>query len=141
FVKFSFAKAFQREFLAALNLFDENQYLRAFEKYLKHVVAFVKNEKIKNEITGKSEEPSETIMGEVEGLLAASGEKREAREKIVAKIASWRVENPKGELEISKVFQTELASISKRIYESKQADLEVVKNGMLMYGSEDYDKL
>lgn len=141
YVKLTYAKIFQREFLEALNLFDERQYKTAFEKYLKHVVAFVKNEKIKNDITGQSEEPNENNMNEMEALLGTTGPKREMREKVVAKIASWRVENPKADLEIAKVFASEINAISKRIYENKLPEIQAIKDGMLTYGTDDYKKL
>lgn len=141
FIKFTYAQNFQREFLISLNLFDEEQYNQAFQKYLKHVVAFLKKESIQNEITQKLENPSENIMDEMEGLLGLSGEKRELRENLVAKIASWRVENPGTELNVTSVFRTELQTIEQKIYENKKELIEKVKGAMMTLGTEDYEKL
>lgn len=141
FIRFSYAQTFQREFMISLNLFDEHQYNKAFQSYLKHVVAFLKKENVQNEITQKLEAPSEAIMDEMENLLGLSGEKREIRENLVAKIAAWRVESPGEDLDINKVFKPELQTIEQRIYESKRDTIEKVKSAMVTYGTEDYTKL
>lgn len=141
YVRGNYIRIFYKEFLSALNLFDENQYVRALHRYLRNVVAFIKKERIENELTGKLEDPSESAMDEIENLLGATDDKRSFREKIVAKMASWRVENPKGELDIHKVFALELETISRSIYDSKVTHIERVRDGMLMWGSEDYEKL
>lgn len=141
FIRFSYAQSFQREFMISLNLFDENQYNKAFQNYLKHVVAFLKKENVQNEITQKLEGPSENIMEEMENILGLTGEKRDIREALVAKIASWRVDSPGEELDINKVFRPELQTIEQRIYESKRETIDKVKTAMVTFGTEDYNKL
>jgi hypothetical protein len=141
FIRFTYAQNFHREFMISMNLFDESQYNRAFGNYLKHIVAFLKKENVVNEITQKLEPASENIMEEMEQLLGLNGEKRELRESLVAKVASWRVENPNSELEITKVFKAELQTVEQRIYESKKELIERVRVAMLTYGTEDYEKL
>lgn len=140
FIRFSYAQNFKREFMISLNLFDEKQYNTAFQKYLKNVVAFLKKENVENEITQKLEPPSEPLMDEMESLLNLSGEKREIRESLVAKIASWRVENPGSELDINKVFRPELQTVEQRIYESKKEMIEKIKSAMLTWGTDDFQK-
>lgn len=141
YIKMQYSHEFHKEFLSALNLYDEEQYIKALQKYLKHVSAYLKKEKIQNEITGKQEEANETIMDEMENLMNATGQKKEFREKLVAKIASWRVDNPTSELDFAKVFEFELASIARKIYESKEDEIKKIKASMMMMDSEDYDKL
>ncbi|MBX9703262.1 MAG: hypothetical protein K2X39_03830, partial [Silvanigrellaceae bacterium] len=67
--------------------------------------------------------------------------KKDFRERLVAKIASWRVENSQGGLDITRVLQVELKMIANKIYQSKDQEIEHVKKGMIMYGSEDYNNL
>lgn len=140
-VRISYANSFHREFLRALNLFNDEQYARAFQRYLRHVVAYIKKERVENEHTGKLEEANETIMGELEDLMGVTGEKKEHRESMVARIAAWRVDNPVGDLAIERVFRSEFATIEHRIYESKAEHIRKVREGMLMLESPDYEKL
>ncbi|MGY3803127.1 hypothetical protein ACWNT8_03565 [Pigmentibacter ruber] len=140
-IKIQYSQQFHKEFLSALNFYDEEQYINALQKYMRNVTAFIKKEKIQNDITGRNEEANENIMEEMESLMGATGNKREIRERLVAKLASWRVERPNDELNFSKVFEAELTTISKRIYESKEDEIKKIKNSMMMHGSEDYNKL
>ncbi|MES2613847.1 MAG: hypothetical protein V4591_00360 [Bdellovibrionota bacterium] len=141
YIKTQYAYEFHKEFLSALNLYDEEQYIKALQKYLKHVSAYLKKEKIQNEITGKHEEASETIMDEMENLMNATANKHEFRENLVAKVASWRVENATGELNFAKVFENELASTAKKIYENKEEEIQKIKTSMMMMDNDDYQKL
>lgn len=141
FVKRQYGELFHKEFLAALNLFDENQYSQAFSNYLNHIVAELKGEKVENSITGKHEDPNQKLMGEVESLLGIEKDKKDARERFVSRIASWKVENPEIKFRIEDVFATELNTISSRIYESKKELIQKILDGMLTFGSEDYEKL
>jgi predicted Ser/Thr protein kinase len=141
FIKFQYSQLFHREFLSALNLFDEQQYVTALQRYMRNVMAFIKKEKLQNDLTGRLEDANETIMEEVEALMGAIGDKRDIRERLVAKIAAWKVERPKDDLNFSKVFESELATISRRIYESKEEEIKKIKSSMMMFGSKDYHHL
>lgn len=141
YIKTQYSQNFHREFLSALNLYDEIQYIKALQRYMRNVTAFLKKEKIQNDITGRQEEANESIMEEMESLMGASGNKREIRERLVAKIASWRVERPTEELNFAKVFEQELSTIARRIYESKEEEIKKIKSSMMMFGSEDYNNL
>ncbi len=141
YIKQRYSTEFYKEFLSALNLFDEKQYIVALEKYLKHASSFLSREKIKNEITGIQEEPNEDMMSQMENLMNISGNKKEFRENIVAKIASWRVENPKEKMDVASILRIELATIANKIYESKEEEIKKIKSNMMMMDSEDYEKL
>ncbi|BBH51632.1 hypothetical protein [Fluviispira sanaruensis] len=138
YIKSQYALFFHREFLSALNLYDEEQYIKALQRYMKNVTSYLKKEKMQNEITGRHEDANENIMEEMESLMGATGNKREIRERLVGKIASWRVERPNEELNFAKVFEQELATIAKRIYESKEEEIKKIKSAMMMHGSDDY---
>ncbi|WP_186646365.1 hypothetical protein [Fluviispira vulneris] len=138
YIKSQYALFFHREFLSALNLYDEDQYIKALQRYMKNVTSYLKKEKMQNEITGRHEDANENIMDEMESLMGATGNKREIRERLVGKIASWRVERPNEELNFAKVFEQELATIAKRIYESKEEEIKKIKSAMMMHGSDDY---
>ena len=140
YIKVQYAYEFHKEFLSALNLYDEDQYINALQKYLKHVSVYLQNEKIQNQITRKHEDANESIMDEMENLMSAPENKREFREKLVSKLASWKLENTTGEINFGKVFESELAAIAKNIYESKEEEIKKIKIAMMMLENEDYIK-
>src|SRR5690606_22121749 len=50
----------------ASGLVDDLAYEELFRRYINHVSAFVKREKIRNPVTGRDEDPDPKLMGEVE---------------------------------------------------------------------------
>ncbi len=140
-IKKEYATRFLREFRSALNLFDEEQYAKAFDRYLKQIVAYIKNEKIYNDITHRNEPPDETAMAEFEKLLGIPGDEKTIREYVMAKVASWRVEFKQEKLDIRKVFVDEFKNVERNIYQSRSEEIERLSSGFLVSGSEDYERL
>jgi serine protein kinase len=136
-----YSNEFHQEFLNSLGFFDSAQYENAFAKYLKHVVAYIKGEKVENDITGKFEPPSDSLMTELEKLLTTPEEFSTFRQKLVNKVASWRVDNPSLSFNIGEIFKKEILDIGKKIYENKKEEIIRVKSCMLMWGSPDYNNL
>lgn len=141
-IKDEYAAQFHKEFLSALNLYNEDQYVSALRKYMQYVTALLKKERILNEVTGAMEHPTESQMSDIEKLMDAPNEKTEFREKLIAKAASWRVENKESEvMNFSAIFALELKTIAKNIYNSKLEEIKKVQLGMKMAESDDYQKL
>ena len=140
YIKTIYFRRFNSDFLKSLHFFDETQYLKAFDKYLRHVISYLRKERIENEVTGKSEPADENFLGEIETLIGASGEKKEFREQILSKMASWRVENPQDSIDIKIIFEKEFLQISKKIYDDKEIEINQIKQAMLTYDSPDYAK-
>jgi predicted Ser/Thr protein kinase len=141
YIKQEYARRFLREFNIALGIFDEKQYVDAFAKYLKQIVAFLKNEKVFNEVTHRNEPPDEAMMEEIEGLMGVSGEKKEAREAIVAKVAAWKVDHRDQNLDVAKLFAQELKTVEKNIYMGRRDHIQRIGEAFLISNSEDYKKL
>ncbi|MBW2457738.1 MAG: serine protein kinase PrkA [Deltaproteobacteria bacterium] len=78
----------------ASGFIEEERYGALFRRYLNHVSAAVKKEKIRNAVTGKDEPPDASLMGEVEGLLGSDEEPEEHRQTIISTIAAWAIDNP-----------------------------------------------
>ncbi len=141
YIKLKYKELFHKDLLSSLNFYDEKQYVSALENYLKHVIAFLHRENIINELTGKREIPNELIMEEIEKLISKDDNKKKFRENILAKIASWRVENPGEQISIKKIFKEELELISRKTYKKKEKEIQEIKQGMIMYNCNDYKKL
>ena len=58
----------------SMGLISEGQYREIFERYVLHVSHWVKNEKIKNRVTGDYEPPDEARMVEMEGMVMPEDE-------------------------------------------------------------------
>ncbi len=140
-IRVEYSRRFLREFYSSMGLFDEKQYVLAMEKYLKQLVAYVTGEKIYNDITHRNETPDENMMTEIETLMGLTGERKEIRENVMAKVASWKVEQKAQKLEIAQLFSTELKTIEKNIYLGRQDYIQRIGEALLSFDSEDYNKL
>ena len=143
FIKLQYAQRFYRDFLGSLNLVDETQYSKILKKYLKHAVASMKGEKIENEITGNAEKPDLDMLKDIEKLMGFENSgNEEVRRKLVSKVASWKVDNPKDEVQLEILFAKELSNMIENTYAPKEEHIKKIQNGILRWKSEkDYQKL
>jgi len=79
----------------ASGLIKENTYAELFDRYVAHVSAWVKQEKLRNRITGDDEEPDVNMLSEVEGLLDVAIDGAETfRHTMISSIAAWAIDHP-----------------------------------------------
>lgn len=90
------ARLFDRiddEVRAAVGLVEESEYGRVFDRYITHVMHAIKKEKVRSASTGRSEEPDEGMMKEVERTLEVTGRPDEFRQGLIAKIGAWSLDH------------------------------------------------
>ncbi len=85
-------------------LIESEQYADLFSRYITHVSAWVKGEKLRNQVTGKDADPDESMMNEVESLLDVRAEPREHRDMVISMIAAWAIDNPGREPVVDEIF-------------------------------------
>ncbi|MEL6183344.1 MAG: serine protein kinase PrkA [Myxococcota bacterium] len=85
---------FDGEIRQSMGLVEETRYDELFERYVRHVSAEVKNEKILDTYTGRTIDPDHDLMNEVEGVLLAESESRDDfRRAIIGRIGAWGLDN------------------------------------------------
>jgi predicted Ser/Thr protein kinase len=82
------------ELYVASGLVQEQQYAELFERYVQHVSAWVKKERLFNRVTQKYEEPDEKMMVEVERLLDVKSDAQDWRRQLISNIAAWALDHP-----------------------------------------------
>lgn len=90
------ARLFDRiddEVRVAVGLVEESEYGRVFDRYITHVMHAIKKEKVRSASTGRSEEPDEGMMKEVERTLEVTGRPDEFRQGLIAKIGAWSLDH------------------------------------------------
>jgi predicted Ser/Thr protein kinase len=132
-----FANTFEDEVLGAMNLVEEGQYDQLLARYVEHAVAFVKKEKIFNRKTEGSESPSEMLMKDVETILGvASGDPGRFRESLLARIAGYKIDNPKAKIDYSVIFFDHLQMIKDHYYQEKSRLIEANLKAVLALGTD-----
>jgi len=93
-VRAYYADQVRTDIRRAAGLIAEEEYLKLFERYIWHVKAFTRSEKIKNPQTGIWEDADSKLMSKVETKLGIKPENiTEHRKDIFSKIAAWAIKN------------------------------------------------
>lgn len=119
-IKDEFARIFEHEVINAMTLVEDIQYENLFHRYVEHVVAHVKREKLYNKITGSYEAPSEKIMQEVEKILEVSIPVDKHRENLIGRVAAYKIDHPNETLSLTAIFPDFLETISQHYYRERQ---------------------
>lgn len=134
-----FLNAFDLEVRESLGLIDNRSYEEYISKYVLQVNALMKNEKIKNHVTGKYEEPDMYFIKEFENNIHLKESPESFRSHILAKLGAYALDNPGKKI----IYTDVLDSISKQLKESfrneqKKIITRVGKN--LVYYMREYHK-
>jgi predicted Ser/Thr protein kinase len=136
-IKDEFADIFAQEIQTAMALVEEGEYEKLLARYIDHVVAFVKREKIFNPASESYEAPSEAMMKEVEQIIGVQGAADRHREGLLAKIASWKLENRDKPVQINFIFENILRKIQDHYHERKSTVVTANYRAMLMLDTDD----
>jgi serine protein kinase len=115
----------EEDFSRASGLVEEQSYEDLLGRYIEHVSASVKGEKIKSSVTGRSEAADEAFMAEVEGMLAfdaTSGLGGSAgRPTLLGRIAAWALDHPGERVRDSDLFRDLLQRLRRSVFQERQA--------------------
>jgi len=131
-----------REVRECLGLYDTKQWADFIKKYITHLSALLKKEKIKNTITGGYEEPDQSLLNEFETIVGAPQEqaaKDTFRQNLISQIGAWALENPKEQLDYFKVFPELKQKIEKHFYESQKSLLQKMNTALKLFGTDNED--
>ncbi|MCO5144381.1 MAG: serine protein kinase PrkA [Oligoflexia bacterium] len=102
------------EVRSCLGLHDEIQYEGFLKKYVAHLNAFLKKEKIHNPKTGAHENPDKFLMDEFEKVVGVGEDKEAFRKNVLTQLGVYALENPglsKDGMDYRKVFPDLLEKI------------------------------
>lgn len=123
-------------------LVADEEYDRLFMRYVNHVKAWTKTEKILNPQTGKYEPPNEKLMRRVEEKMGIDeSEYRERRKGLVNKIAAWALNNDiEGGIPFKQLF-SDLMDQLKRSNDTEQREqLERLQKLIIDFGTDDWKR-
>jgi predicted Ser/Thr protein kinase len=112
--------ASEYELYVASGLVQEAQYAELFERYVQHVSAWVKKERLFNRVTQKYEEPDEKMMVEVERLLDVKSDAQDWRRQMISGIAAWALDHPGQKVEPPVVFPHHIRRMREAIFADRR---------------------
>jgi serine protein kinase len=96
-----------KEVRSCLGMHDEKQYSDFLKKYVQHLSAHLKKEKIRNAVTDRLEDPDRTLMDEFEKVVEATDDRDLFRQNLMTQLGVYALENPQRNrdgVEYGKVF-------------------------------------
>ena len=124
--------ASEYELYVSSGLVQEEQYAELLDKYVQHVSAWVKKERLFNRVTRQYEEPDEATMGEVERLLDVKAEPAEARGQIIGAIAAWAIDHPGQKVDAANVFPQHLRRMREAIFADKRPEIAALARDVVI---------
>jgi serine protein kinase len=129
--------ASEYELYVSSGLVQEEQYAELLDRYVQHVSAWVKKERLFNRATRQYEEPDEATMGEVERLLDVKGEAVEVRGQLIGAIAAWAIDHPGQKVDAGHVFPQYLRRMREAIFADKRAEIASLSRDIVILVRED----
>ena len=128
--------SFDNELRDSLGLVDNRSYEEYIEKYVLNVKADLKNEKIKNSITGQSEEADRFFIQEFEKSIGLKDSTDQFRSDILTKMGAYSLDNPGEAIVYTEIFH-ELAKLLRESFRKDQrAIISKVNEGLVYYKNE-----
>jgi len=94
-----------REFLDVTGLVSRDQYVDLFTRYVNEASRWLKGEKVRNRVTGQDEAPDQRFMESTEARFGGAGaDPRPFRERLVQRIAAYRIDHPDESLDYAAIF-------------------------------------
>jgi predicted Ser/Thr protein kinase len=126
----------------AMGLVSEKQYRELFERYVQHVLAWTRGERLRNRISGEMERPDEEMMAQTEAIIMTGGEeRREFRRALIAAIGAHRIDHPEGEIDYSQIFPDLFRRLRDHFFDERKRLLRKNSEKMLRYLSDDRAQL
>ena len=129
--------AWESELYVASGVVKEEQYADLFERYVQHVSAWVKKERLYNRVTRQSEDADEKMMVEVERLLDVRAEPSEWRQQLIGTIAAWALDHPGQRLEAAQVFPHYIRRMREAIFSERRPAVAKLARDIVVVVRED----
>lgn len=124
------------ELRSATGLADEARYDEVFERYVLHVSAWTKGEKIENRVSRKPEPADETMMQEIERMLGFGGSHEEFRRNLISRVAAWAIDHPGEPLPTKGLFPQHIAKLRDVFFEEHRKQVITVARDLSVILSE-----
>lgn len=131
-VKNHYVHQLDEEIKNSLGLIEPDSHFELFERYVRHVSAWTKKEKILNHLTGKMSDPDSELMGYVERILLAQAERPEDfRNSLITRIGAFRLEQPELPVDYQSLFSGHLRRLKEDYYAKQTKTVTRIQNAYL----------
>jgi predicted Ser/Thr protein kinase len=108
------------EVRSATGLVDEARYVEAFERYVHHVSAQIKGERMRNKLTGRDEAVDEAMLRDIEKQLGATGPADEFRRNVISRLAGWAIDHPGEKVPYTQLFPNHMQRLKEVFFQERK---------------------
>ncbi len=118
----------------AMGLVSEKQYRTMFERYVLHVLAWTRGERLRNAHTGEMERPDEEMLAQTESIvMAGSEDRREFRRGLISAVGAHRLEHTEGVLDYAEIFPDIFRRLRDHFFDERKRTLRKNAEKVLRY--------
>jgi predicted Ser/Thr protein kinase len=110
----------EEDLRAASGLADEAKSVESFERYVMHVSASLKGERVFNKVTGRDEPADEGMMRGIEKMLGATTGPEEFRRNLISRVAAWAIDHPGEKLPYPTLFPQYLQQLRDVFFQDRR---------------------
>jgi serine protein kinase len=139
-----YTEIIDREVRESLGIYDVDPWADFMKKYITHVSTLLKKEKIKNPITGRTEDPDVNLIQEFETIVSAPNQTTESieayRKNLISQIGAWVLDHPKSGVDYFQIFPDLKQRLAKHFFENQKSLISKMTSALQVYGTELEDK-
>lgn len=140
-VKNHYVQILADEARMALGFYSKDSYLELFTRYINHVSAWTKKEKLIDPLFARRIDADESFMTNVEKSLMAQNESCEDfRRQLISQIAAFKLENPALSLDYNYIFPAHLRRLKVNLFSDQKEVVERVIVNYLNLSEDELDR-
>ena len=121
----------------SLGLVDNRSYEDYISKYIMNINSMIKNEKVKNLVTSKYEEPDLYSVKEFEANIHLKENAETFRSHIISKLGAWSLDNPGKKIVYTEVLDGLTKQLKESFRNEQRKIIKKVANDLVYYVQED----
>jgi serine protein kinase len=118
------------ELRTSTGLVEESRYEELFERYVTQVSLWIKGERYRDPLTGKYEEPDETLFRRIEDILEVKDAK-EFRRNLISNVAAFAIDHPGQPLEPQLIFPRHVERVKETYFLERRSQIAIMLRDML----------
>ena len=108
------------EVRSSTGLVEESRYEELFERYVTQVSLWIKGERYRDPLTGKYEDPDETLFRRIEDILEVKDAK-EFRRNLISVVAAYSIDHPGEPLDPANIFPRHLDRVKEAYFTERRS--------------------
>lgn len=122
----------EEDLRSASGLADESRSAEGFERYVLHVSASLKGERVFSKVTGRDEPADEAMMRGMEKMLGVTGSAEEFRRNLISRVAAWAIDHPGEKLPYNTLFPQHMQQLRDVFFQDRRRQIVAITRDVVV---------